>query len=55
MDNDGKRIVWDVRDHSLSIIHIPGHQLEMPDSVNLLLKDASYLGFHTDCVLKSID
>ena len=35
--------------------HIPGHQPEMPDSVKLLLRDVTYLGFHTDCLLKSID
>ena len=34
---------------------LPGHQPEMPDSVKLLLRDATYLGFHTDCLLKSID
>ena len=34
---------------------IPGHQPEMPDSVKLLPRDATYLGFHTDCLLKSID
>ena len=34
---------------------IPGHQPEMPDSVKFLLRDATYLGFHTDCLLKSID
>ena len=27
----------------------------MPDSVKLLLRDATYLGFHTDCPLKSIE
>ena len=27
----------------------------MPDSVKLLLGDATYPGFHTDCLLKSID
>ena len=51
-------------DHSTSthsvfwwVMHpvVQGHQPEMPDSVKLLLGDATYLGFHTDCVLKSID
>ena len=37
------------------ICYLPGHQPEMPDSVKLLLRDATYLGFHTDCLLKSID
>ena len=37
------------------LIYIPGHQPEMPDSVKLLPRDATYLGFHTDCLLKSID
>ena len=27
----------------------------MPDSIKLLLRDAIYLGFHTDCLWKSID
>ena len=36
-------------------IKIQGHQPEMPDSVMLLLRDATYFGFHTDCLLKSID
>ena len=38
-----------------SIFLLPGHQPKLPDSVKLLLRDATYLGFHTDCLFKSID
>ena len=34
---------------------VPGHQPEMQDNVKLLLWDATYHGFHTNCLLKSID
>ena len=34
---------------------VPGLQPEMPDSVKLLLRDAKYLGIHTDSLWKSIN
>ena len=36
-------------------VKVPGFQPEMADYVKLLLRDAMYLRFHTDCLLKSID
>ena len=40
----------DLRLNEMVIMVIPGHQPEMPDSVKLLLRDAKYLGIHTDCL-----
>ena len=34
---------------------LPSHQPKMPDSINLLLRNAIYLGIKTDCLFEEVD
>ena len=51
----GLKVTSPMQVHSLPLhshaTWLPGHQPEMPDTVKLLLTDASYYGFHTLCLL----